>query len=172
MAGGLEYDETQVPPNRPCAKCATIGNNNVCVRQLGDIWQPSCLDEIPGHQHGVAVTDDPVLEWCTDKDREFHRVIWRAEYSVDEMQQNIIHDCHSCAMFLNELKISGEPDSDITVRLAYKPGSGYLNLDLTIVKVDRSDVRFATLECMSTIVRHHKSIPTTIPPPYDAKSYS
>ena len=152
MAWELEYDEVQLPPDRPCAKCASIGDNTICVRQLRDNTQPSCSSrgnsqiEIP-----LGLAGTPELHDFLSQDTRI--ASWKAQYSVNDLQHGATNSCYLCTMMLHKLGSAINPISGISVSLSRVSWLDNFGLEMNLGSCDLDEDFLTVLGGMSMVAR-------------------
>jgi hypothetical protein len=116
MEDPLYHDETLIEPDQPCQECRTIGTNTICLKQLEDARNPSCL----GHDLRLP------------QDGEHHKgrrttwrhyseplEVWSANHSKDNLLQRSREGCHLCNAFWQADwdELTSEGDRKIGLRL-------------------------------------------------------
>lgn len=156
MAWELEYDETQLPPDRPCAKCASIGENTVCVRQLRDKTQPSCSSgcnsqvETPSELVGTPELHDFLSQ-------PTRLASWKARYSVNDLERGATNSCYLCTMMLHKSRSALNPGSGISVSLGRVSWPDDFGLELNLGSRDSDDSFLTVLGGMSMAARAPRS---------------
>ena len=128
MSWELEYDETRLPPDRPCAKCASIGYRTVCIQQHRDKSQPSCLhDNTTEAGNGTldTITGDATIQ-------DINRELWAARYRVDYLRQSAADGCYLCQKFLYNSEPQPNSETDLRVSLKYGTTADYLQFHLLL----------------------------------------
>ena len=96
MSSPLYLDDTPIALDKPCSRCRTLGSDTVCLRQLRDPKNLSCLGRDLPLPERLSEGRGP---WSSDRSKSL--TVWSSDCSKDDVARRSEDGCHLCTLFVD-----------------------------------------------------------------------